>query len=212
MKITLDEVKTLDQLKGIIATKYPSVKMCNGYLSLKYQGVKLTIEPKKDCEYDINKDVPILKGLLLAVIIIVALYGIAALIYPPALARPNLLVFVGAFIFITIAGIFNQKAKPAVDNFCQELENMCNDKAVVEKMVDSTPDYSEQDNVHKKTLIRNIIIALIAAIALIPLHYSTAVGNGDYVDNGVFLIIALLCVLYSAYLAIKLWLLKRKHN
>ena len=165
MKITLDNVKTRDQPKGIIATKHPDVQMCNGYLSLKYQGVKLTIEPKKDCEYDINKDVPILKGLLLVVVIIVALYGIAALIYPPALARPNLLVFIGAFIFITIAGIFNQKAKPAVDNFCQELEDMCNDEVIAEKLIDSIPDNSEQEKVHKKALIRNIIIALIAAIA-----------------------------------------------
>ena len=149
MKITLENVKTLDQLKGIIATEHPDVQMCNGYLSLKYQGVKLTIEPKRDCEYDINKDVPILKGLLLVVVIIVALYGIAALLYPPALARPNLLVFVGAFIFITIAGVFNQKAKPSVDNFCKELEIMCNDKTIAEKLIDSTPDYSEQDTVHK---------------------------------------------------------------
>ncbi len=58
MEITLNNVKTLDQLKGIIATKYPWVKMHSDYLSLKYQGVKLTIEPKKNGIYDINKDVP----------------------------------------------------------------------------------------------------------------------------------------------------------
>ena len=80
MEITLNNVKTLDQLKGIIATKYPWVKMHSDYLSLKYQGVKLTIEP---------------------------IYGLAALIYPQALAKPNLLVFIGAIIFVTIAGIFN---------------------------------------------------------------------------------------------------------
>ena len=39
MEITLNNVKTLDQLKGIIATKYPSVQTHRNYLSLKYQGV-----------------------------------------------------------------------------------------------------------------------------------------------------------------------------
>lgn len=212
MEITLNNVKSLDQLKGIIATKHSGVRMCNGYLSLKYQGVKLNIEPKKDGVYDINKDVPILKGLLLVVGIIVTLYGIAALIYPPALARPNLLIFIGAVIFVSIAGMFNQKAKPAVADFCRELEEMCNDEVIAEKLIDSIPDYSEQDKVHKKALIRYIIIALIAAIALIPLHYSTSIGNGEYVDNGMCLVFSFLCVLYSIYLVIKLLFMKRMHK
>ncbi len=54
MEITLNNVKTLDHLKGIIATKYPWVKMHSDYLSLKYQGVKLTIEPKKNSIYDVK--------------------------------------------------------------------------------------------------------------------------------------------------------------
>ena len=70
MEITLNNVKTLDQLKGIIATKYPWVKMHSDYLSLKYQGVKLTIEPKENGIYDINKDVPILMGLLLSLLLL----------------------------------------------------------------------------------------------------------------------------------------------
>lgn len=132
MEITLNNVETLDHLKGIIATKYPWVKMHSDYLSLKYQGVKLTIEPKKNGVYDVNKDIPILMGLLLVVIIIVVLYGLAALIYPPVLAQQHLLVFVGAVIFVSIAGWYYQKAKPAIANFCQELENMCNDKGIIE--------------------------------------------------------------------------------
>ena len=212
MKITMDNVKSLDQLKGIIATKYPSVKMCNGYLSLKYQGVKLTIEPKKAGVYDINKDVPILKGLLLAVVIIVALYGIAALIYPPALARPKLLVFIGALVFVTIAGIFNRKAKPAIEDFGKELEQMCGEETIIEKLSNSTPSYSEQEKKHKKVLIRNIIVALILAIVCIPIHYFTSIGNGEYVDNGMFLVFSALCALYSVYLLIKLLLLNRKNK
>ena len=55
------------------------VKMHCDYPSLNHQGVELTIEPKKDGVYDIIKDVPTLKGLLLAIIIVVALYGLSAL-------------------------------------------------------------------------------------------------------------------------------------
>lgn len=125
MEITLNNVKTLDQLKGIIATKYPSVQMHRNYLSLKYQGVNLTIEPKKNGVYDVNKEVSILMGLLLAVVIIVVVFGLAALIYPPILAKQHLLVLLAAVIFGIIVGWFRGKAKPAIENFCQELEKMC---------------------------------------------------------------------------------------
>jgi len=150
--------------------------------------------------------------LLLAVAIIVASYGLAALIYPQALAKPYLLVFIGAFIFITIAGIFHQKAKPAVSNFCQEIVEMCNDQNIIEKLSNSTPNYSEQAKVQKKVITRNIIIALIVAVLCIPIHYWTAIGNGEYIDNGLFLVFSLLCVLYSVYLFIKLLQLKRKQK
>ena len=212
MEITLNNVKTLDHLKGIIATKYPWVKMHSDYLSLKYQGVKLTIEPKKNSIYDINKDVPILMVLLLAVVIIVALYGLAALIYPPVLAKQHFIVFIGAAIFVTIAGIYNQKAKPAIDNFCQELEEMCNDTSITEKLQECSFDNSEQVNVKKKVLIRNIIIGLVAAIVCVPIHYSTSIGDGEYVDNGVFLMLSGLCAIYSVYLIIKMLFLRRKQK
>lgn len=212
MEITLNNVKSLDQLKGIIATKYPWVKMHSDYLSLKYQGIKLTIEPKKNGIYDINKDVPILLGVLLAVVIIAALYGLAALIYPPVLAKQHFLVFIGAAIFVTIAGIYNQKAKPAIVNFCQELEEMCNYQNNIEKLSDSTPYYSEQAQVKKKVMIRNIIIALIVAVACIPIHYSTSIGEGQYIDNGMFLVFSCLCALYSVYLIVKLLLLNKKQK
>ena len=212
MEITLNNVKTLDQLKGIIATKYPWVKMHSDYLSLKYQGVKLTIEPKKSGIYDINKDIPILMGLLLVVVIIVALYGLAALIYPPLLAKQQFIVFIGAVIFVSIAGIYNQKAKPAIVYFCQELEEMCNYQNNIENLCDSTPNYSEQAQVKKKVMIRNIIIALIVAIACVPIHYSTSIGDGKYIDNGLFLVFSGLCALYSVCLVIKLLLLKRKQK
>ena len=212
MEITLNNVKTLDHLKGIIATKYPWVKMHSDYLSLKYQGIKLNIEPKKDGIYDVNKDVPILIGLLLAVVIIVAIYGLAALIYPPVLAKQHLLVLVGAVIYISIAGWYNQRAKPAIENFCQELEGMCYETSVIEKMLESNSDNSEQLNVQKRVLIRNIVIGLIASIVCIPIHYSTSIGDGEYIDNGMFLVFSALCVIYSVYLIIKLLLLKRKHK
>ncbi len=61
MKVTLNNINSLDHLKGVIATKFPSVEMHRNYLSLKYQDEKLTIEPLKNGVYDINKDVPILK-------------------------------------------------------------------------------------------------------------------------------------------------------
>jgi len=126
MEILLKNVKTLDYLQGIIATKYPMVEMHRNYLSLKYQGVKLTIEQKKNGIYDVNRDVPILLGLLLSVVIIVVLIGLAALIYPQILAKQHLLILIGAVIFGSIAGWYHQKAKPAISNFCQELEEMCN--------------------------------------------------------------------------------------
>ena len=210
MEITCNNVKTLDHLKGIIATKYPWVKMHSDYLSLKYQGVKLTIEPKKHGIYDINKDVPILKGLFLAVAIIVALYGLAMVIYSPILAQQHLLVIVGAVIFISIAGWYHQKAKPAIVNFCQELEEMCNNTKVTEKLEESNSVNSEQMNVQRRVYVRNIIIGLIVAIVCIPIHYSTSYGNGEFMDNGMFLGLSGLCVLYSVYLVIKLLLLKKE--
>jgi hypothetical protein len=210
MEITLNSVKTLDHLKVIIATKHPWVKMHSDYLSLKYQGVKLTIEPKKNGVYDINKDVPILMGLLLAVVIIVALYGLAALIYPQMLAKQHFIVFIGAAIFVSIAGWYNQKAKPAIENFYQELEEMCNNTSIIEKLKEISSDNSEQMDVQKRVLIRNTIIGLIVAIVCIPIHYSTSIGDGQYVDNGMFLVFSGLCALYSVYLVIKLLLLKRK--
>lgn len=212
MEITLNNVKTLDHLKGIIATKYPWVKMHSDYLSLKYQGVKLTIEPKKNGIYDINKDVPILMGLLLAVVIIVVVYGLAALIYPPVLAKQHFIVFIGAVIFVSITGWYNQKAKPAIENFCQELEEICNNTGIAEKLEESNSDNSEQLNVQKKMLIRNIIIGLIASIVCIPIHYSTSIGDGEYIDNGMFLVFSALCAIYSVYLIIKMLLLHRKHK
>lgn len=212
MEITLNNVKTLDHLKGIIATKYPWVKMHSDYLSLKYQGVTLTIEPKKNGIYEINKDIPILIGLLLTVVIIVALYGLAALLYPPVLAKQHFLILFGAAIFVTIAGIYNQKAKPAIVNFCQELEVMCNNTDITEKLAETNSVNSEQINVQKRVLIRNIIIGIIATIVCIPIHYSTFIGDGEYVDNGMFLVFSGLCALYSVYLVIKLLLLKKKHK
>ena len=212
MEITLNNVKTLDHLKGIIATKNPWVKMHSDYLSLKYQGVKLTIEPKKNGIYDINKDVPILMGLLLAVVIIVVVYGLAALIYPPVLAKQHFIVFIGAVIFVSITGWYNQKAKPAIENFCQELEEICNNTGIAEKLEESNSDNSEQLNVQKKMLIRNIIIGLIASIVCIPIHYSTSIGDGEYIDNGMFLVFSALCAIYSVYLIIKMLLLNRKHK
>ena len=210
MEITLNNVKTLDHLKGIIATKYPWVKMHSDYLSLKYQGVKLTIEPKKNGVYDVNKDIPIFLGLLLGVVIIVALIGLAALIYPPILAKQQLIAIIGAFIFVSIAGWYLQKANPAIVNFCQELEAMCNNTGITEKLIESSSDNSEQVNVQKKVLIRNIVIGFIAAIVCIPIHYSTSIGDGEYIDNGLFLVFSGLCALYSVYLSIKLLILKKK--
>ena len=212
MEITLNNVKTLDHLKSIIATKYTWVKMHSDYLSLKYQGVKLTIEPKKNSIYDINKDVPILMGLLLAVVIMVVLFGLAVLIYPQVLAKQYILVFIGAAIFVTIAGIYNQKAKPAIVNFCQELEEMCNDTSKAENLKECCSGNSEQVNVKKRVLIRNIIIGLVLAVVCIPIHYSTSIGNGQYVDNGLFLVFSVLCAIYSVYLIIKLLLLKIKRK
>ena len=212
MEITLNYVKTLDHLKAIIATKYPLVKMHSDYLSLNYQGVKLTIEPKKNGIYDVNKDVPILLGVLLAVVIIAVLYGLAALIYPPVLAKQHFLVFIGVAIWVTIAGIYNQKAKPAIVNFCQELEEMCNNTDITEKLKESSSDNSKQLDVQKKILIRNIIIGLVAAIVCIPIHYLTSIGDGQYVDNGLFLVFSSLCALYSVCLVIKLLFLKKKQK
>lgn len=212
MEIQLNNVKTLDHLKGIIATKYPLVKMYNDYLSLKYQGIKLTIEPKKDGIYDINKDIPILFGLILAVVIIAALLGLAALVYPPLLAKQQILIIIGAAIFVGIAGWYNQKAKPAIVNFYQELEAMCNDTGIIEKLKESNSGNSEQAYVKKRMLIRNIIIGLVAAIVCIPLHYSTSIGDGKYIDNGMLLVFSGICALYSVYLVFKLLLLKKNQK
>lgn len=137
MDITLNNVKTLDQLNGIIASKYPLVKKHRDYLSLKYQGVKLTIYPKKNGVCGINRDVPILLGLLLIVVLVVALNGLAALVYPPLLAKQQFIVFIGAVIFVIIAGWHKQKAKPAIHNFCQELEEMCKDTSITDKLNES---------------------------------------------------------------------------
>lgn len=212
MEITLNNVKNLDQLKGIIATKYPWVKMHSDHLSLKYQGVKLTIEPLKNGVYEINKDIPILLGLLLVVIIIVALNGLAALVYPPVLAKQQFLVFIGAIIFVSIAGLYNKKAKPAIEKFCQELEEMCNDTTITARLKENSSDNSEQVSVQKKVLIRNIIIGLIAAIVCIYIHYDISKLDGKNPFDGMFLVFSGLCALYSVYLFVKLLLIKSKQK
>lgn len=69
----------------------------------------------------------------MGIVIVAALYGLAALIYSPVLVKKHLLAFIGAVIFITIAEIYIKKSKPIVDKFCQELEGICNDKTITEE-------------------------------------------------------------------------------
>ena len=88
---------------------------------------------------------------------------------------------------------------------------MCNSNVIAENLDDSTT-HSEQECVQKRVWTRNIIVALIAAIVFVIIHYSMSFDDGEYMDNGLFLVFSALCVLYSVYLSIKLFLLKRKQN
>ena len=107
---------------------------------------------------------------------------------------------------------YNKKAKPAIEKFCQELEEMCNDTTITARLKESSSDNSEQVSVQKKVLTRNIIIGLIAAIVCIYIHYDISKLDGKNPFDGMFLVFSGLCALYSVYLFVKLLLIKSKQK
>ncbi len=125
MDITLHKNWTIDELKEIIATKYPDVKKTGGYLKVNHSGIVLTVFPKKNNLFGINRDVPILKSILLAAAIVIVLGVIAALVAPQMLGKGmGALVLIGAFVFVAFQSAFNKKGESVVKEFCKELQEM----------------------------------------------------------------------------------------
>lgn len=125
MDITLNKNWTIDELKEIIATKYPGVKKTSGYLKVNHNGIVLTVFPKKNNLYGINRDVPILKSILLAAAIVIVLGVIAAFVAPQLLGKGSvILILIGAFVFVAFQSAFKKKGESSVKEFCKELQEM----------------------------------------------------------------------------------------
>lgn len=125
MDITLNKNWTIDELKEIIATKYPDVKKTSGYLKVNHKGIVLTVFPKKNNLFGINRDVPILKSILLAVAIVMVLGVIAAFAAPQLLGTGSgILILIGALVFVAFQSAFKKKGESAVKEFCKELQEM----------------------------------------------------------------------------------------
>jgi len=125
MDITLNKNWTIDELKEIIATKYPDVKKTSGYLKVNHNGIVLTVFPKKNNLFGINRDVPILKSILLAAAIVIVIGVIAAFVAPQLLGKGSvILILIGAFVFVAFQSAFKRKGESAVKEFCKELQEM----------------------------------------------------------------------------------------
>ena len=125
MDITLNKNWTIDELKEIIATKYPDVKKTGGYLKVNHNGIVLTVFPKKNNLFGINRDVPILKSILLAAAIVIVLGVIAALVAPQLLGKGSIiLLLIGAMVYTVFQNAYRKKGESAVNEFCKELQAM----------------------------------------------------------------------------------------
>ena len=125
MDIALNKNWTIDELKDIISTKYPDVKKSSGYLKVNHKGIVLTVYPKKNNIYGINRDVPILKSILLIAAIVIIGGGIVLLVAPQLLGKSRgILLLIGALVFVAFENGFMKKGKSAVKEFCKELQTM----------------------------------------------------------------------------------------
>ena len=125
MDIALNKNWTLDELKEIISTKYPDVKKANGYLKVNHNGIMLTVYPKKNNLYGINRDVPILKSLL--IILAIAMVEMVILVkLAPLLGKISLIILatIPAVTYGVYQSMFKKKGESAVKEFCKELQTM----------------------------------------------------------------------------------------
>ena len=110
MDITLNKNWTIDELKDIISKKYPDVKKTGGYLKVEYNGIVLTVYPKKNNQFGINRDVPIFKSMLLAAAIVIVLGVIAASVAPQWLGKGSgILILIGAIILLPFKVLSRKK-------------------------------------------------------------------------------------------------------
>ena len=72
MEVTLNNVLSIDSLHSIIGDKYPGLKKNGDHLSLVYNGFLLNITQKKDCVYEISRDVPLIKFFVIGTAILFA--------------------------------------------------------------------------------------------------------------------------------------------
>lgn len=125
MDVTLNDSWTIDELKEIIASKYPDVKKTDGYLKLNHNGIVLTVYPKKNNVFGINRDVPILKSLLM-IFAIVMVEVVILVLLAPLLGKISLIILgaIPAVAYGVYESIFKKKGESAVNEFCDELQAM----------------------------------------------------------------------------------------
>ena len=125
MDITLNKNWNIDELKELISKQYPDVKKSNGYLKVNHKGIELTVYPKKNNVYGINRDVPIIKSLL--IIFVIAMVAVVLLVKVAPLIGKSSLIILGAIPAVAYGiyqSLFKKKGESAVKEFCSELKAM----------------------------------------------------------------------------------------
>lgn len=221
MEVTLNNVLSIDSLHSIIADKYPGLKKNNNYLSLVYDGFLLDISHKEKCVYAIDRDVPILKCLLVGVAVIFGwvflVIGCSSLIstldisvsLPESVAKYVVIVIVSVPIAIlrSLWKIFLEKGVPSVVALSHELTLLCNMDSSQKHLSDSASAVLEDIKTKAiKKRLKKLIISIIVSIVLIVISYITT----DKTAGDMALSFGLVGCIYVIYCAINLLILKRK--
>ena len=125
MDITLNKNWNIDELKDLISTRYSDVKKCDGYLKVNHKDIVLTVYPKKNNVYGINRDVPILKSLFI-IFVIVMVELVVLVMITPLIGKISLLLLatIPAVAYGVYQSLFKKKGESAVKEFCSELKAM----------------------------------------------------------------------------------------
>lgn len=223
MEVTLNNVLSIDSLYDVIADKYPGLKKVGRHLSLEYDGFLLNITHKKDCVYEISRDVPLIKCFVIGVVIlhvwVFIVVGLSQLASKLNISiSPEVAEYVARFLVVTVAAVpvavgsfwwklFTAKSLPAVTKLSNELVSLCNAEQSQNHLKKTAPVVTEDI---KTTIIKKwrkkMIISLIAAILLLGLSRIAY----DKTAGVMFLSVSIVVGLYAIYCTINFITLKKK--
>lgn len=223
MEVTLNNVLSIDSLHSIIGDKYPGLKKNGDHLSLVYNGFLLNITQKKDCVYEISRDVPLIKFFVIGTAILfawifVVVEGVQLVSKLNISLSPDAERYLAMFLQVALVAVpvavgsflwkqFTAKSLPAVTKLSDELVSLCNAEQSQMHLKETAPVVIEDI---KTTIIKKwrkkMIISLIAVMLLLGLSriaYDKSVGE-------MFLSVSIVVGLYAIYCIINFITLKKK--